>query len=108
MRIDVEQKTKQTLLRLTDEEFCEVAFELSKLSETQLLQKERIAILNDKYDVYVFTTSNQNLVVVHEPGRDNAMFADLVRATPTPHSAANSCARALNVAVLAIDVIDRS
>jgi hypothetical protein len=108
VRIDVSQQIKQTYLDLGDEEFLDVDFELAKLSETGPLQKERIAILNDKYDVYVFRTSKQNVVVVHEPGRDNAVLADLVRAAPTAHSAANSCARALNITMLSVHVIDRS
>ena len=104
MQITVAPKAKPKLLALNDEVYLAVKFELQKIGATNLLRKERVAVLNDKYDIYVLDASDHKIIVAHEPGSDSAMLVDLLLVNPTPHLAASSCAVALRVQFISVDI----
>jgi hypothetical protein len=106
VRIIVPQTVKSKLSTLGDDDFLAVEFEIEKFARTRVLDKERVAVLNDRYDVYIFAASTFGVVIAHEPGSTDATLADLSNPAPTPHAAASRCAQALNIAIRSIHVIE--
>ena len=107
-RISRERVLKK-LDALSTEARREVLFELQKLADSGALQRERVAIVNDKYDVYIFEPSPPaSIVVISDPGTAKHVLADLDTSTPTPRQAAEIGARAIGEIVKTIYLPDRS
>ena len=97
------------LRSLRDEATCHVFHEIDKLADSGALRKERVAILNDRYDVYVLEPSlpAPKVIVVVDPGRAEAIIVDFSDRTPNPRAAASASAEALGEAVDTIHVFQR-
>lgn len=88
---------------------CEVLFELEKLADSGALDKERVAVLNDRYDVYVLEPPPPapKVIAVADPREAIAVIVDLVDGMPDPHMAASWSADALGEPVGSIHVFER-
>jgi hypothetical protein len=79
---------------------------IDKLAHTPALEKERVAVLNDRFDIYLLEAAvvEQVLTVARDPGPKRSLVVSVTPRRPSGDQAARDAAVALKVPVISVHV----
>jgi hypothetical protein len=103
-QVDLTEEVEETLDAMDDDQALAFFHELDKLAKTSALEKERVAVLNDRLDVYVLCPSLPELFLVtgRDPGKRRSVVAKVMDRGPSAMEAAEMVASAFGLRVISI------
>ena len=103
----VSTQAEARLPALDDDAALAVLHELNKLSAIGMLAKERKAVLNDRFDIYILEPDlvPPHPVILYDPNERCALLAELAPHRPNATQAATWAALAAGIVVRSIHVI---
>jgi len=99
--VEFSPTAEREFVALADNTAYEVLFEAEKLARTPLIETERVAVLNDRYDIYVLDpgAAAPVLIVVRDPLERKSLIARITAERIAPRQAAELAAAAAGLPV---------